>query len=300
VDEYCEVDSIRALSSHVDGSEHLTMIFNACVLMALANTLNCRKVHNEANRCQGIFKHKMLVVLVVATFCVHLVLVQSFGSVMSGAKDGLSGKAWVICLILGLSVLAWGQLLRLIPSRFCARFARRFNEAAAVHELDEEQKLEKRKRRHHFCRCHVKGGARLRKDFSQVRLSHPLGPARPLLRLIRVLRACGFTGPHVQVWQNRTCAGAHAVGCARAHCRHGLGQCCPHGTEWGLVMNYSIFVWPRTAPQLSRRTLAERSRQFGNLALKSVSRAVRSLLHRPRDARSANLRHIEPIVAQAS
>eukprot|EP01043_Picozoa_sp_COSAG02_P009504 COSAG02_NODE_323_length_24725_cov_57.558272_9_plen_1219_part_00 len=232
VDEYCEVDSIRVHSTHADGSEHLTMIFNTCVLMALANTLNCRKVHNEANRCQGIAKHKMLVVLVVATFCVHLVLVQSFGPVMSAAKDGLSGKCWVLCLILGLSVLAWGQLLRVIPSRFCARFARRFNKAAAVHELDEEQTREMRKKRHHFCRCHVKGGARLRKEFGQVRpLLSPAWAFPPPPHLIRVLRACEFAGPPVQVWQNRTRAGAHAIGCARAHRRHGLARCCLYRTE---------------------------------------------------------------------
>lgn len=169
VDEYCEVDSIRVLSSHKDGSAHLTLIFNVCVLMALANTLNCRKVHNEANRLQGILQHKMLVVLIVGTFLVHMLLVQSFGSVISGAKGGLSSKCWVLSLVLGLSVLGWGQLLRFIPSRFCSRFARKFNEAASAHELDEEEAREMRKKRHHFCRCHVKGGARLRKEFSQVR-----------------------------------------------------------------------------------------------------------------------------------
>lgn len=173
VDEYCEVESIRVLSSHADGSAHLTMIFNVCVLMALANTLNCRKVHNEANRCQGILRHKTLVVMVLAAFCIHLALVQSFGSVMSGAKDGLSGKCWALSVALGLSVLGWGQLLRVIPSRNCARCARKLNEAASVHELGEEQRREMRKKRHHFCRCHVKGGARLRKDFSQVRLAAP-------------------------------------------------------------------------------------------------------------------------------
>ena len=199
MDEYCEVESIRVLSSHADGSAHLTMIFNVCVLMALANTLNCRKVHNEANRCQGILRHKTLIVMVLAAFCFHLVLVQSFGSVMSGAKDGLSGKCWVLSVALGLSVLGWGQLLRVIPSRNCARFARKLNEAASVHELGEEQRREMRKKRHHFCRCHVKGGARLRKDFSQVRLAAPPPPPPHPPPLRSASAHCGSSACSVRV-----------------------------------------------------------------------------------------------------
>ena len=159
-----------------DGLAHLTLIFNTFVLMTLFNTFHCRKVHNEANIFQGIFRHGMLLFLWPVVLLCHVILVQSFGGVMSTAKDGLDTKGWVLSMLLGASTLGWGLLLRLIPTRFCGRCARRWNEQAAE-LVDEETAKSMRNKRHHFCRCHVKGGKRLRAEFAQVRAMRLRAPA---------------------------------------------------------------------------------------------------------------------------
>ena len=66
--------------------------------------------------------------------------------------------------------------VRLIPTRFCGRWARRWNEQAAE-LVDEETAKSMRNKRHHFCRCHVKGGKRLRAEFAQVRAMRLRAPA---------------------------------------------------------------------------------------------------------------------------
>lgn len=242
VDEYCEVESIRVPSSHADGSAHLTLIFNAYVMMTLFNLLNSRKVHNEANVFQGILQHKMLLVLLVATMLFHMLLVQSFGTIMSTGKDGLGSSAWVISFLLGVSVLGWGQILRFIPARLCSRFAKKFNERSSMEDLDSEQAQEMRKKRHHFCNPHVKGGTRYKTEFSQVRsgpsplpggwptATPPPAPAPSLL--FRVPTAGSFltrfcvvvatADPPAQVLEDPAGAAAHALCGARAPCRYGL------------------------------------------------------------------------------
>ena len=209
---YCEVDSVPVLVAP-DGSAHLTLIFNTFVLMTLFNTFHCRKVHNEANIFQGIFRHGMLMFLWPVVLLCHVILVQSFGGVMSTAKDGLDTKGWVLSMLLGASTLGWGLLLRLIPTRFCGRCARRWNEQAAE-LVDEETAKSMRNKRHHFCRCHVKGGKRLRAEFAQVRLR----VRAPALKIL----TCLVAAPSAQSGPDGARAATDARGCARAAGRHGL------------------------------------------------------------------------------
>ncbi|CAF3808720.1 unnamed protein product [Rotaria sordida] len=107
------IDDGRPVDSIFKPSEHFTMIFNVFVLMNLFNALNCRKVHDEKNIFHGISKNPIFYGIWIVTFIVQIVLVQ-YGS-FTFSCVALTFQQWIWCLLFGVSVLLWNQVLNLIP-----------------------------------------------------------------------------------------------------------------------------------------------------------------------------------------
>ena len=100
--------------SAADTSQQYTMVFNVFVLMQFFNEINSRKIHNEINVFEGIFKNFLLIGIVAGTLMAQVALVEMGGVNTAFGCQSLSSMQWVICL--GGSVLPMNVLFRFVPS----------------------------------------------------------------------------------------------------------------------------------------------------------------------------------------
>jgi len=107
-------------------SEHFTMIFNAFVMMQVFNEINARKIHGERNVFKGIFNNPLFYIIVVGTFFTQIALIELAGVIFSCTK--LSLGQWIICTLLGLFELLWGQVITCIPNSVLPNFKKQSNE----------------------------------------------------------------------------------------------------------------------------------------------------------------------------
>ena len=105
-------------------SKHLTIFFNAFVMMTLFNEFNMRMLHGEINVFAGIQNNPLFVVIFVVTFALQAIMVETGGPVMACSDGGLTGSEWGWCLFLGFGELLWHQILNLV-----ARFAPKLTKA---------------------------------------------------------------------------------------------------------------------------------------------------------------------------
>jgi len=103
-------------------SAHYTIVFNAVVLMALCNELNCRKLHGEANVLAGVCASGYFVGVLAATFALQCVAVQFGGRWVACHPGGLTLGQWAFCLACGGATLLW-QLLVNAAARAVRRIA---------------------------------------------------------------------------------------------------------------------------------------------------------------------------------
>ncbi|CAF0797946.1 unnamed protein product [Rotaria sordida] len=108
-----DMDDGRPVDNVFRPSEHFTMIFNVFVLMTLFNEINCRKIHGEKNVFRGIFTNPIFYGIWIVTFVVQILLVQ-YGS-FAFSCVALSFEQWMWCLLFGVTVLLWNQVVNLIP-----------------------------------------------------------------------------------------------------------------------------------------------------------------------------------------
>ncbi|CAF1442139.1 unnamed protein product [Rotaria sp. Silwood1] len=107
------IDNDRPVDSIFKPSEQFTMIFNVFVLMTLFNEINCRKIYGEKNIFHGISTNPFFYVIWIVTFVVQIILVQ-YGSFVFSCVT-LTFEQWTWCLLFGVAVLLWNQVLNLIP-----------------------------------------------------------------------------------------------------------------------------------------------------------------------------------------
>uniref|UniRef100_A0A914S0D6 Cation-transporting P-type ATPase C-terminal domain-containing protein n=1 Tax=Parascaris equorum TaxID=6256 RepID=A0A914S0D6_PAREQ len=88
-------------------TQHFTIVFNTFVLMTLFNEINSRNVHNERNIFKGLISNKIFCIIWSSTFLAQVLIVQFGGAWFSAAE--LTVKQWIVCLLLGISTLLWGQ-----------------------------------------------------------------------------------------------------------------------------------------------------------------------------------------------
>jgi len=93
-----------------------TIVYNAFVLMQLANQLNCRKVSTEANVFKGVGSNALFVALTSAELALHIVIVQRGGDVFQTSP--LEWHEW----LLALACAAGAIPLRVFVVTFVASF----------------------------------------------------------------------------------------------------------------------------------------------------------------------------------
>lgn len=131
-------------------SRHYTFIFTAFVLMQIFNMICCRKVHDEFNIFDGIFKNPMFIVLWLAIMAGQI-LITEFGSlVFQTCFKGLDGPQWGIAFLIGMSTFVLNAILKVCPDWIapCMGDDRVFNARYPSHATklknDEEDAVEKK------------------------------------------------------------------------------------------------------------------------------------------------------------
>ncbi|CAF3284024.1 unnamed protein product [Rotaria sp. Silwood2] len=133
-----KTDDGRSVDKIFKSSEHFTMIFNIFTLMTLFNQINCRKIHGEKNIFRGIFRNPLFYGIWILTFVMQITLVQ-YGSYVFSCV-ALTFQQWMWCLLFGVIVLLWNQVLNLIPvtRHMSERDARVDYELASRVDLDSD------------------------------------------------------------------------------------------------------------------------------------------------------------------
>jgi len=99
-------------------SRHFTVIFTTFVFMQIFNMLNARKIGDEVNIFSGLFQNRMFC-FILAFITVFQVLITQFTQDIFGVhREGLVWHQWLICLILGVSVIPIDFLIKLLPDNF--------------------------------------------------------------------------------------------------------------------------------------------------------------------------------------
>ena len=99
-------------------SEHHTILFNAFVLMTLANEINCRKLEGELNVFEGVGRNPWFVSVMTLTLALQCVVTQFGGYFFNTVPGGLHQEEWLFCGACALSVLIWQQMINLVARIF--------------------------------------------------------------------------------------------------------------------------------------------------------------------------------------
>jgi len=113
-DRFLDIDDGRDSGIHSAPTQHFTVIFNTFVMMTLFNEINARKIHEERNVFEGLFRNAIFISIWIITFVSQIILIE-FGS-YAFSTAGLTFEQWMWCLCFGVSTLIWGQVLATIPT----------------------------------------------------------------------------------------------------------------------------------------------------------------------------------------
>jgi magnesium-transporting ATPase (P-type) len=96
-----------------DRAIHSTLIFNTFVFLQLINEFNARKLEDELNPFTGMSGSWIFLAVQAFSIAVQILLVEFGGQFTQ--THGLSLGQWGVCLLLSLSMLPYGFLLRFLP-----------------------------------------------------------------------------------------------------------------------------------------------------------------------------------------
>lgn len=98
-----------------------SIIFNVFVFMQIGSEINSRRIA-EKNVFDRIGKSHWFVFIILVTVGIQVLLMTTVGRFKVGESIGIttiSWEAWVASIVLGLLVLPWGYIVRLIPLDWC-------------------------------------------------------------------------------------------------------------------------------------------------------------------------------------
>mmetsp|Transcript_5585 Transcript_5585/g.12989 ORF Transcript_5585/g.12989 Transcript_5585/m.12989 type:complete len:1056 (-) Transcript_5585:318-3485(-) len=98
-----------------DNTQHYTMVFNVFVLMQIFNEINSRKIHNELNVFDGVFRNSFFLVIVIGTLITQFALIEVPGLNSAFGCTHLTRDQWIACLLLGASVIPLNVLFHMVP-----------------------------------------------------------------------------------------------------------------------------------------------------------------------------------------
>jgi len=111
-DNFCQ--EAHSTAEHL--TQHYTMVFNVFVLMQIFNEVNSRKIHNELNVFDGVFKNAFFLVIVIGTLVVQFALIEIKGLNTAFGCTNLTKDQWIACMLLGASVIPLNVLFHMVPA----------------------------------------------------------------------------------------------------------------------------------------------------------------------------------------
>ncbi|XP_017482339.1 PREDICTED: plasma membrane calcium-transporting ATPase 1-like, partial [Rhagoletis zephyria] len=112
---FFDIDSGLGASLNALPSQHFTIIFNTFVMMTLFNEVNSRKIHGERNIFEGLFSNPIFYGILFVTAIAQVIIVQFGGRPFNTAA--LTLEQWMWCILFGVGVLVWGQIITTIPTK---------------------------------------------------------------------------------------------------------------------------------------------------------------------------------------
>lgn len=97
-----------------------------------------RKINDEKNIFVGFLSNSLYVSIIFAIAIVQIILSQFTADVFSCARGGLSVTQWIICIILGASVLPVNFLIKFVPDSFGIELGnkeKRIDEGGFIHSF---------------------------------------------------------------------------------------------------------------------------------------------------------------------
>lgn len=94
----------------VSKPERMTFVFNAFVMMQLANELNARSTRFDRGVLQGLPESTMFIAVMLTTFGLQVLIIQWGGDFFRTVP--LSVDLWVRSVLIGATVLVFGAVLR--------------------------------------------------------------------------------------------------------------------------------------------------------------------------------------------
>jgi len=111
----------KDLYRHFEGatpSRHLTIVFNLFVFFQIFNMLGARKINDEINIFEGIFKNAMFLAVWFTIVGGQICMVLFGGWAMKVHLNGLTGFQWLISVAIGLASLIINLVLKFVPEKF--------------------------------------------------------------------------------------------------------------------------------------------------------------------------------------
>jgi len=99
-------------------SRHLSFIFNLFVFLQIFNMLGARKINDEKNIFEGIFKNPLFLGVWFVIFFGQILIVIFGGRGMGVHLMGLTMVQWVISVGLSSLALIWNLVLKFVPEKF--------------------------------------------------------------------------------------------------------------------------------------------------------------------------------------
>ncbi|KAL4894006.1 hypothetical protein BDV59DRAFT_176633 [Aspergillus ambiguus] len=111
------------------GEEHYhdklkTVVFNTFVWMQIFNQWNSRRLDNNFNIFEGLFRNRWFIGIQVIIIGFQILIVFKGGQAFSVAE--LDGAQWGVCLVLGVISLPVAVIIRLFPDELISRLIPRF------------------------------------------------------------------------------------------------------------------------------------------------------------------------------
>lgn len=97
-----------------------------------------RKINDERNIFDGFFKNSLYVSIIAAITITQIIISQFTADVFRCARGGLSITQWIICIVLGASVLPINFLIKFVPDKFGIELGnkeRRIDEGGFIHHF---------------------------------------------------------------------------------------------------------------------------------------------------------------------
>jgi len=96
-----------------DSTKHLTLFFNTFVLCQLFNEINSRKINDEINVFEGIFRNSLFIGIMMFTILMQFLIVEFGGEFTSTTHLNL--QEWLFCIGIAFLGIPLGFLIRSIP-----------------------------------------------------------------------------------------------------------------------------------------------------------------------------------------